>query len=62
MRAYYTETLKQGGNRDHSVLYSPSPIYSKKYNETVNNNGENMFVQKSVKTWFSKGTYTGRQG
>ena len=41
------------------------PLYIKRYNETVNNNGENMFVQNSNNiwyhqmrtTWFSKQKY-----
>ena len=41
------------------------PLYVRKYNETVNNNGEDMFVQNSAKiwyhqrytTWFSKQKY-----
>ncbi|CAF4933582.1 unnamed protein product, partial [Rotaria sp. Silwood1] len=28
------------------------PLYVKKYNETVNNNGEDMFVQNSGNTWY----------
>ncbi|UJR12429.1 hypothetical protein I4U23_016605 [Adineta vaga] len=28
------------------------PLYVRKYNETVNNNGEDMFVQNSANTWY----------